>query len=449
MNDLVVETTSGPVRGFLDRDVPNWRGVPYGRIERRFRPAVRAEPGSRVEATRWGPISWQVPIYSGMSWQVVHDDAVEQEDCLNLNIWSPAADGGSRPVLVWLHPGAHVYGSGSSPSMDAWVYAARHDAVIVTANYRLGPWGWLYLGDLDPDFSDSANLPVLDQILLLRWIRENVARFGGDPGNVCVFGVSSGGSDVGTLLGTPAARGLFHKAALYSGNAEALVTGDEVKRRAERFMDAAGSLAGTPSALAAVPNVGIRHIHRKLLKKDGRVHYEPFVDGTVVPRPPLESVGAGLMADVPLLLSVTADEARAYDIFSPDTVDTMYAQHRGPDPDADHDKKVEFLTEKLYYEPAERLLTAAHQAGGPGWWQMYDYSPTVSPIAQNPLFAGKAVHGVDQPTLFIDPQGTEGTEVDRAVGAQQQAALMGLARDGRPGWAPWSPAQPTVHRIEP
>lgn len=449
MSDLTVETSSGPVHGFLDRDVPNWRGVPYGRIERRFRPAVPARPGGPGETTRWGPISWQVPIFSGMSWQVVYEDAVEQEDCLNLNIWSPAADGQGRPVLVWLHAGGHVYGSGSSPSMDAWVYAARHDAVIITANYRLGPWGWLYLGDLDPGFGDSANLPVLDQILLLRWIRDNVGRFGGDPDNVCVFGVSSGGSDVGTLLGAPAARGLFHKAALYSGNAESLVTRAEAVRRAERFMAGAESLAATPSALAAVPNVALRHIHRRLLKSDGRVHYGPFVDGTVVPRPPLESVADGLMADVPTLVSVTADEARAYDIYSSDMVDQMYAARSGPDPAADHDEKIEFLTEKVYYEPAERLLTAAHRAGGRGWWQTFDYSPTVSPIAQNPLFAGKAVHGVDLPTLFIDPHGSEGTDVDRAVGAEQQAALMGLARDGRPGWAPWSPAQPTRHRIEP
>jgi para-nitrobenzyl esterase len=449
MSELLVETSSGPLQGFLDREVPNWRGVPYGRIENRFRPALPAVPDGCVDATRWGPISWQVPIYAGMSWQVVYPDAVEREDCLNLNLWTPAADGGSRPVLVWLHSGAHVYGSGSSPSMDAWVYAARHDAVIITANFRLGPWGWLYLGDLDPAYADSANLAVLDQILLLQWIRDNVAQFGGDPGNVTIFGVSSGASDVGTLLGAPAARGLFHKAAIYSGNAESTVTAAEAASRAERFMAEAGELAGTPSDLAGAPNVALRHIHRQLLKNDGRVYYGPFVDGEVLPKIPVDSVAEGLMAEVPLLVSCVAAEARMYDAFSPDMVDRMYAARSGPDPDAEHDDKVDFLTEKLYFEPAERLLAAAHKAGGQGWWQIFDYVPTNSPIGNNPIFGGRPVHGVDVPALFIDPEGTEGTGVDRAVGAEEQRALMGLARDGRPDWAPWSPAQPAPHRIKP
>lgn len=448
MSDLVVETSSGPVHGLLDRGVPNWRGVPYGRLERRFRPAVPVQPADHVDATRWGSISWQVPIYSGMSWQVVYPEAVEHEECLNLNIWSLGDDGGSRPVLVWLHSGGHVYGSGSSPSMDAWVYAARHDAVIVTANYRLGPWGWLYLGELDSEYGDSANLPVLDQVLLLRWIRDNIAQFGGDPGNVTIFGVSSGASDVGTLLGTPAARGLFHKAALYSGNAETPVTRDAAVRRAERFLTEAGSLADSPATLAAVPNVALRHIHRKQLKNDGRVYYGPFVDGAVLPQMPVDSVADGLM-DVPLLVSVVAAEARMYDAFSPDMVDRMCAARSGPGPDADHDTKVAFLTEKLYFEPAERLLAAMHKVGTQGWWQVFDYVPTNSPIGNNPIFGGRPVHGVDVSALFIDPNGTEGTDVDRAVGAEEQGALMGLARDGRLDWSAWSPTQPTQHRIKP
>jgi para-nitrobenzyl esterase len=448
MNDLVIETSSGPVRGFLDRDVPHWRGVPYGRIEHRFRPAVPATPGPPIEAAQWGPVAWQVPISAGNSWKLVYEDAVEAEDCLNLNIWSPAADGKPRPVLVWLHPGAYVHGSGSAPGVDAWLYAALHDAVIVTANYRLGPWGGLYFGDLDPEFADSANLFVRDQILLLGWIRDNIARFGGDPGNVCLFGGSSGGSDVSTLLAAPAARGLFHKAAIYSGSFE-LATRDEAAERAKRFLAEAGSLASTPSDLAALPNVALRHIHKKLLEQYGRVQYGPFVDGTVVPQSAIESIQDGLAADIPLLVSVTAEEARLYDLFSDQMVDTMYAAESGPDPAADHEEKLEFLTSKLYHEPAKRLLAAAHEAGGRGWWQMFDHLPSTSPVAQHPLVAGKAVHGVDQPALFVDPHGTEGTEADRAVAAEQQSALMGLARDGKPGWGPWSPAQPAPHRITP
>jgi para-nitrobenzyl esterase len=449
VSDLLVETSSGPVQGFLDRGVPNWRGVPYGRIERRFRPPAPVVAGGLVDATRWGPIAWQVPMHTGMSWQVVYDGAVEREDCLNLNIWSPAADGGTRPVLVWLHSGGHMYGSGSAPGMDAWVYAARHDAVVVTPNFRLGPWGWLYLGALDPDFRDSANLPVLDQIQMLRWVRDNIARFGGDPGNVTIFGVSSGGSDVGTLLGAPAARGLFHKAAVYSGNAESTSTLDEVAQRTEKFLAVAGDLAASAAELAALPNVALRHTHRKQLRQDGRVSYRPFVDGEVLPKVPLDTVADGALRDVPLLVSVVAAEAGVYDAFGPDMVDRVYAGRSGPDPDADHDAKVDFLTTKEYVEPAERLLTATHKTGGQAWWQVFDYVPSNSPIGNNPIFGGRPVHGVDVPALFIDPEGEEGNEVDRAVGAKEQGALMGLARDGRPDWEPWSPAQPTPHRVAP
>ncbi|ATL66176.1 carboxylesterase family protein [Nocardia terpenica] len=449
MSDLVVETSSGQVHGCLDRDVPNWRGVPYGRIEARFRPAVAVAPVERVDASVWGPVGWQVPMYAGMPPRFVHPDAVENEQCLNLNIWSPGVDGKARPVLVWLHFGGHVYGSGSTPSMDAWVYAAHHDAVIVTANYRLGPWGWLYLGELDPEYADGANLPVQDQILLLEWIRDNIAQFGGDPGNVTLFGSSSGGSDVGTLLGVPAAQGLFHKAAIYSGTAETPVSRAEAVRRAERFMAGAGKLAGSVRELSEVANVGLRYIHGKQLEKDGRVPYHPFVDGRVLPREPLAAIADGLIREVPLLMSVTAAEAQFYEIISPDTIDRMYAARSGPDPDADRDTKIEFLSDVMYWQPTERLLSAALAAGGRGWWQVFDYVPSNSPNGHRPEFRGRPMHGADVPTLFVDPDDAELTDIDRAVGAEEQRALMGLARDGRTHWREWSPENAAPYRVGP
>ena len=446
---LAVETTSGVVYGFVDRGVPNWRGVPYGRVEERFRPPHPVTPAERVDADRWGPVAWQVPIYAGTSWSAVHSDAVEREDCLNLNLWSPGADPAARrPVLVWLHPGGHVYGCGSMPTVDAWVFAARHDAVIVTANYRLGPWGWLYLGDADPAFKDSANLAVLDQVMLLRWIQDNIERFGGDPDNVTIFGSSSGASDVATLMGVPAARGLFHKAAIYSGNAEEPRPRGDAVDLAGQFLAAAGSLAGSPAELAALPNVAIRRIHRRLLQ-DGLVPYGPFIDGDIIPRLPLDSIAAGLSQDVPVLVSTTAEEGGMYEAFSADSLDHMYTSHVGPVGGVSHAEKVAALTRTLFVEPAERLLTAVTGTGGVGWAQVFDYHPTVSPLAAFPAVAGRAVHGVDLSALFIDPEGTAGDETDRAVGADEQAALMGLAREGRPDWAPWSPESRAVERIEP
>jgi para-nitrobenzyl esterase len=452
---LVVETSAGRLAGFLDRGVPNWRGVPYGRVEARFRPALPARPGD-LEATECGPVCWQLPLGAGASWAVVGPNAVESEDCLSLNIWSPEAGAASpgRPVLVWIHSGAHVAGSGYMPMKDPWVYAARHDMVIVSANYRLGPWGWLYLGEHDPDYRDSANLAVLDQVLLLRWVRDNIAAFGGDPGNVTLFGGSCGASDVATLLGVPAAKGLFHKAALYSGTAENLVEPGEAVDLADRFLRAAGELAGTPAELAKLPNVGLRYVHRALLrdartKQNDRIRFDPLIDGEVIPKPPLESAAAGLAAGIPVLASVTSDEALAYYAYGEDTIDKMYAALAGGNPDVDFFEKVEYLSEQIYFKPAERLLSAVQAAGGTGWGQVFNHLPSIAFGANIEAVGGRAFHGSDLPSLFLDPEGPDGNDDDRAVAAVQQGALVGLARNGDPGWECCAPGKFTAKWMAP
>ncbi|MDF3293691.1 carboxylesterase family protein [Streptomyces silvisoli] len=453
--DLVVETSSGSVQGFLDRGVPNWRGVPYGRVEQRFRPPVPVTPVEQVDARRWGPVCWQLPIMTGKTLSAVFPDVAESEDCLNLNLWSPdPSPDARRPVLVWLHFGSRAYGSGSTPTIDVWHFAARHGAVIVTPNYRLGPWGWLYLGALDPDFKDSANLTILDQVMLLRWIRENVAGFGGDPDNVTVFGMSSGASDLGALLGAPAAKGLFHKAALYSG-AQAPMAEEDAVQFAEEFLAAAGPLAATPADLVQLPNVGLRTIHRRLLRQSTArangpviVRYGPFVDGDVLPQAPLDSLEAGLMADVPLLVSNVAEEAGVWDCWN--AVDHAYS-HVLPDADqsVDHDEKIRVLSEIRWVGPARELLAAQHKGGGHGWAQKFDYAPSTNwqTALAYPAVAKRPVHGADVASLFLDPEGDVGTDDDRAVGALEQAALLALARDGHVPWAQWSPEQQTPHRI--
>jgi para-nitrobenzyl esterase len=455
--DLVVETSSGQVQGFLDRGVPNWRGVPYGRIEQRFRPPVPVAPAGPINARAWGPIGWQLPPIAGMSPSTGFPDAVESENCLNLNIWAPDREpGAKRPVLAWLHFGSRQYGSGSTPLVDAWHFAARHGAVVVTANYRLGAWGWLYLGALDPDFKDSANLTTLDQLLLLRWIRDNAAAFGGDPENVTAFGMSSGSSDLTTLLGAPAAKGLFHKAALYSG-AHAPVSAEDAAQFSEEFLAAAGPLASTAADLVTMPNVGLRTIHRRRLRigteaNEGpyMVRYGPFVDGNVIPQPILDTVETGFTADVPLLVSNTAEEAGLYDCWG--AVDNVYARVMpDADPSTDHAEKVSVLSELNWLAPSKRLMTAAHKGGGRVWAQNFDYAPATNWQAAlaYPVVASRPVHGADVASLFLDPEGSAGTDTDRAVAAIDQGALLALARDGRAPWEQWSPERPVSERIAP
>ena len=416
-----------------------------------------AVPAEQINARTWGPICWQLPPIAGMTASTGFPDAVESEDCLNLNLWSPDTSPDTRrPVLVWLHFGSRVYSSGSTPLVDAWHFAARHGAVIVTANYRLGPWGWLHLGALDQDFKDGANLATQDQLLLLRWIRDNVAAFGGDPENVTVFGMSSGASDLTTLLGTPTAKGLFHKAALYSG-AHAPMSAADAERFTEEFFEAAGPLASTPADLARLPNVALRTIHRRQLRNGTAalngpymVRYGPFVDGNIIPQPTLVSVEAGLMADVPVLVSNTAEEAGLYDCWN--AVDHIYERVL-PDEDQsiDHAEKVRVLSERNWLEPSRRLLTALHKGGGQIWSQQFDYAPATNWQAAlaYPVVASRPVHGADVASLFLDPDGSAGTDTDRAVAALDQGALLALARTGRPPWEQWSPDQPAAHRIAP
>lgn len=447
--DLVVETSSGRVRGFTDRGVPNWRGVPYGWIAQRFRPPFPAEYTDLVDARDWGPVSWQAPLTAKRDKRPpLYSDAVQSEQCLNLNIWSPAPDGNRRPVLVWFHPGRHMVGGGNMPNFDAWVFPAYHDVVIVTANYRLGPWGWLYLGALDPVFADSSNLAVQDHILLLQWVRKNIAEFGGNPDNVTIFGMSSGGTDVTVLLGIPAARGLFHKAAVYSGTAEHSVALSDAAAFAERFVSTAGTLATSPAGLAKVSNVALRHTHRKALA-NGPVVYSAAVDGRLVDCPFLQSIREGNIVDVPVLLSVTSDEARILDLVSDHAVDDKFRSVVGDPAEIDHDEKIYILTQKLYIEQAEKRLMAIHEGGGNCWAQVFDYHPTTSSLAANPRLAGRAVHAADSTSLFCDLNAPSISATDRAVGTEEMGVLITLARDGKLPWPRYDLDHPVAKWIGP
>ena len=212
----------GWLQGVEEDGIRIFRGIPFAKPpvgERRFRRPEPAEPWAGVrDASRFGPSApqtkLQIDFLPGM------DVGEQSEDCLYLNVFAPAAGGPRRPVLVWIHGGAFTIGSGSQALYDVRPIVRRGDVIVVTINYRLGALGFLHLAELcGEDFADGANAGLLDQIAALGWVRDNIAGFGGDPGNVTIFGESAGGMSVGTLLGMPAARGLFQKAIAQSGAA--------------------------------------------------------------------------------------------------------------------------------------------------------------------------------------------------------------------------------------
>jgi para-nitrobenzyl esterase len=178
------------------------------------------------------------------------------------------------------------------------------------------------------------------------------------------------------------------------------------------------------------------------------VRYGPFVDGTVLPRPPIESLASGLMSDVALLVSNVAEEAGIWEAFG--SIDHVYARvFADRDQDVSHDDKVQALSEMRWVGPARKVLDAHHRGGGTAWNEKFDYAPTTNwqTALSFPELAKRPVHGADVAALFLDPQGEDGTDDDRAVAMLEQEALIALARDGRAHWASWSPENRTPYRI--
>jgi para-nitrobenzyl esterase len=315
---VIVDTSAGKVRGIEKRGVQQYRGIPYARAER-FRAPRPVEPWPGVrDASEFGLIAPQNP--SPTEALLGAQDRPSGEDCLVLNVFTPGADDAARPVMVWIHGGAFVAGSGNVVWYDGSNLARTGDVVVVTINYRLGALGFLHLGHLEPDLAGSGANGIRDQVAALEWVRDNIAAFGGDPGRVTIFGESAGGMSVGTLLGTPAAAGLFHAAIAQSGAAHHNHLPDVAEWVTGGFLDALGLSPTSADALATVPVEDVLRAQAAIeqrVQADGRrdegpgvgaLTFQPVVDGAVLPAPALDAVRAGSAAGVPLVAGSNADE---------------------------------------------------------------------------------------------------------------------------------------------
>ena len=309
----VAGTQFGPVRGTLESGIDVFKGIPYAAATsgvNRFRPPVARVPWTKVrDASAFGDRCPQLTLPGGSAFSSWTEPTHASEDCLNLNVWTPGLrDGGRRPVMVWLHGGGYALSSGASSVFDGSRLAKRGDVVVVTLNHRLNLFGYLYLGKLaGSHYPDSGNVGQLDIVAALRWVRDNIAEFGGDPNAVMIFGESGGGGKVGTLMAMPAARGLFQRAAMQSGFAVTAISADAATKTAE-------------SLLAAL-HVRQQDIHRlsslsaaKLLAAlDHLTHGSPFgfgpvVDGRSLQRDPFSPDAPEISADVPLIVGSNATE---------------------------------------------------------------------------------------------------------------------------------------------
>jgi para-nitrobenzyl esterase len=306
----VVETNCGKVRGVVVNGVHVYRGIPYGASTtgaNRFMPPRKPDSWTGVrDAFQNGHSSPQnSPAPGAIGWGL-RGNAQQGEDCLVLNVFTNGVnDGRKRPVMVWIHGGGYTYGSGSSLGYDGANLARFGDVTVVCINHRLDIFGYLYLGGSGgPEFADSGNVGQLDIVASLQWVHDNIARFGGDPGNVTIFGQSGGGGKVSTMLAMPAAKGLFHKAIVESGSTLKQVPKDEAQKGAESFMAKLGLKPSQVRELQELPTAKLL----AAMGNGGGLRLAPVVDGHSLPRDPFDPTAPDVSADVPMIIGTAETE---------------------------------------------------------------------------------------------------------------------------------------------
>jgi para-nitrobenzyl esterase len=323
----VVQTKSGSVQGLVRDGIHSFLGVRYGAPPigaLRFMPPKAPEPWTTVyDAADFGAPAMQLAAGTtayhttnfGMQMHQVFTTPSEMkvmnEDCLFLNVWTPATDAKKRPVMVWFHGGGFSFGSGAQPIYQGDGLARFGDVVVVSVNHRLNVFGYLHLGDtMGADYASSGTVGMQDLVLSLEWIRDNIQNFGGDPGNVTIMGQSGGGAKVSILLSMPKAKGLFHKASIQSGAGLAVVRKEQSNEATKALLDALKIKPGDIAALQAVPA-------RTLLETAGRLGIgmpgprgggSPILDGIAITRDPFTPDAPDESRDIPVMVGWTKDE---------------------------------------------------------------------------------------------------------------------------------------------
>ncbi len=460
----IAETTAGKVRGQRDRDIRIFKGIPYARAER-FRAPQPASPWSGVrDAQAFGPMSPQSRGGVGSLFASWTFDKDMSEDCQLLNIWTPGLrDGVKRPVMVWLHGGDFSSLSGSRNVFDGTRLCRKGDVVVVTLNHRLNLFGYLHLAELAPGFPDAANAGMLDIIAALQWVKANIAEFGGDAGNVTIFGQSGGGAKVTTLMAMPAAQGLYHKAIVQSGSyyLQAMDAAAGT-RQTLALLEALDMKAGDAATLASLPVARLVEGLAKAMRGPAKANYRPVVEGRHLPAGPWSPQAPTLSAGIPLMVGTTATEmtlltgsrdASAFTLddaalrqrmaawFRPEDFDKVIATFRQSRPKAtpsdlffaiDTDK----FTREGAWQQAERKW--ALQAA-PAWLYELDWV--------TPVDGGKwgSPHSLDLAMVFDNvalSASMVGTgPAAQRVADQMSAAWLAFARTGRPD-TPLTPSWP-------
>jgi para-nitrobenzyl esterase len=487
----VVDTTSGKIRGVAVDGIAAFKGIPYGASTagaNRFMPPQKpASWGGVREAVNWAGHAPQAffghrrPEVSRLSG--APDKVPVSEDCLTLNLWTPGLDAGKRPVMVWLHGGAFSYGSANTPRTAGANLARRGDVVVVSVNHRLNIFGFLDLTALGgEEFAHSANAGVLDLVGALEWVRENVARFGGDPGNVTIFGQSGGGGKVSALLAMPAAKGLFERAIVMSGAGIRMAEHDRATKLAEAVLGEVGLKTDQLDKLQTLPIkrllAAIEPAQKKLVPAGFRLldryGFGPVVEGHDLPHHPFDPTATNLSDNVPVMVGGTRDENALFlaaddavwnrtlsadelrtrvakvAAGNTDAVLALYRQmHPGMNP---AELLIEITTDSNFWVRSV-LLAERKAAKGRAPVYMYSFS------WRTPVLDGKlmAPHAIDVPFVFdtVDVVGITGHAPAAAkIAAVEAATWASFARAGTPDnkaiphWPAYTAADRTTMMID-
>lgn len=448
MSETLVTTRYGKVDGVKDGKVSVWKGIPYAAPpvhSLRFRAPQEPEPWEGVrEAKKFGPAALQ---FERVAMKFLGDSPTNKsEDCLYLNIWSPGADSKRRPVLVWIHGGSFIAGSGSSMFYDGKSFAEQGDVVVVTINYRLGVFGFLHLGGVGgEEYSASGNCGLLDQAAALKWVNENIEAFGGDPNNVTIFGESAGSISIDCLLSMPSLKGLYSKVILQSGTAKHTQPADTATKVAEQIL---ANLQVDKSELYRLDSIPAETILKATESFTTRV-FGPVRDGVILSKCPDEVICGGNAKDIPILIGTTADEWRLFTYFDPnwEHVDEnnlieIFEQSFALWPELSksflNDGKLnqalyeDMMTFDAFTFPSIHLSECQVKRGAPVWMYRFDYpSPALGGIL-------KSFHALELPFVWncIKENETErltGNAPERYQLAQQMhQAWIAFAHHGDP-----------------
>jgi para-nitrobenzyl esterase len=471
----VTATRYGKVRGRREDGIVKFLGVPYatpplGRL--RFRAPRPPRPWTGVRDT----VDFPNPAFqvAGAEMGPAGNGRMPapSEDCLYLNVWTPAADGRRRPVMFYSHGGGYMIGSGSATGQDGSRLAKLHDVVVVESNHRLGLLGYLFLGDLAGG-DHAANQGMLDILAALRWTAENIEHFGGDPDNIMVWGESGGGAKTAAVYTMPAAARLFHKASIESAAPLRFPTRDGATARAERTLHLLGLTRAGIGKLQEIPATRLLEIQVSEAANGVAPWGDPdpvlpgfgaFVDGRVIPRPPFADGVAPFSAGKPLMVGTTRDETVFFSLFGPPDIfriddaglrsrlsgtyqgaelDRIIATFRRSRPAATPAQLYFAITTSPIWRDAVRIAEAkVAQRRAPVYMYQLAYpNPEVVPGTDFPL---GSPHASDIPLKFGNtPAGRPAGE--RATARRMSALWAGFARDSRPN-APGVPRWPAYTR---